>query len=184
MWVNLIVQSCFLPLASSRGSPASVDECEWMVNDRPRHCQSISRVVWPLAFTLWGIRYVSSSHEASHHDAASILPLLCQVPHRPTLLLCANLSTLFIPSGLSLVWTYPLFPSLLFSSPHLYSPVCLSAQLSSSTSADSFHLSLFLWICCSAVPHSFALYTHPRLTVPFPHHLHSPLLCSFPFSRS
>lgn len=34
-------------LGAIMGSAASVDECERMVNDRPRHCQSISRVVWP-----------------------------------------------------------------------------------------------------------------------------------------
>lgn len=45
---------CAVPLSALgfiAGSPASVDECEWMVNDRPRHCQSISRAVWPHSFT-------------------------------------------------------------------------------------------------------------------------------------
>lgn len=30
MWVNLIVPRCFLPLGLVAGSPASVDECEWI----------------------------------------------------------------------------------------------------------------------------------------------------------
>lgn len=47
VWVSLIVRCCFSALGSVAGSPASVDECEWMVNDRPRCCQSISGVVWP-----------------------------------------------------------------------------------------------------------------------------------------
>lgn len=47
---------------------------------------------------------------------------------RSTLLLRASWSTLFIPSGLSLLEVISLlFSSLLPSSSHLYSPVCLSA---------------------------------------------------------
>lgn len=79
-------------------------------------------------------------------------------PPRPPLLLRASLSTLFIPSGLSL-WKCLLFSSFLYSSSssHLYSPVCLSAQLSSSAPAAPFCLLLFLWICSSAVLRSFTL---------------------------
>lgn len=52
----------------------------------------------------------------------------------------------------------------------LYSPVCLSARLSSSTIAASFHLAIFLWTD-SFTP------TYLSFAVPFPsckHHLYSP----------
>lgn len=91
------------------------------MKDRRRRCQSISRVVWPLSFTLWGIRYVSFSHEASHHGAASIRPLLCQV--LSTLLcFCMLVCTIL-----------PLFSSL---------PVSLSAHPSSAQPAAS-HLPIY-----------------------------------------
>lgn len=92
-----------------------------MVKDRRRRCQSISRVVWPLSFTLWGIRYVSFSHEASHHGAASIRPLLCQVL---STLLCFCMLVCII---------LPLFSSL---------PVSLSAYPSSAQPAAS-HLPIY-----------------------------------------
>lgn len=91
---------------------------------------------------------MSFSHEASHHTAASILPLLCQVLPAP-LCFSVSLSIVFIPSGSSpLSFSYPSYSS-------FYSPVCLSAQLLSSSRAAASHLSLFLCTCCSAVPHSF-----------------------------
>lgn len=145
--VNVIVQRCFSALGSVA---ASVNECECMVNGRPTHCQSISRVVWPLSFTLQGMRYVSSSHEASHHGTASILPPLCQVLPAPlcfSVLLC-----LLSPLASICGWCF-----LFSSSSHVYSPVCLSAQRSSLTPAASFRLTLFLRIRDSAEPRSFSL---------------------------
>lgn len=71
-------------------------------------------------------------------------------PPRPPLLLQFVYT---IPSGLSL-WKCPLLFPLLHIFIHLFA---YQPQLSSSTPAASFHLLFFLWICSSAVPHSFTL---------------------------
>lgn len=153
------------------GNIASVDEDEWMVSGMSRHCQSISRVVWLLSFTLQGMRYVSSSHEASHHGAASTHTVLCQVLYAP---LC---SVLFVRSRV--------LSSHLLSSPPLSSPLLISPLLSSPLSAPpavfpfylfTFHLQLCSPSCVPLLAPYISLFmSSPSSSIS---HLHFLLLLS------
>lgn len=98
------------------------------MKDRRRRCQSISRVVWPLSFTLWGIRYVSFSHEASHHGAASIRPLLCQV--LSNLLCFCMLVCIILPlfSSCFLISLSFISSTCCFPSSHLFLQLCSASQ--------------------------------------------------------
>lgn len=124
-WWFLLCRAAFCPWLRRREH----SHRWWGWEDAEWPCQSISSVVWPLSFILWGIRYVSSSPEDTHHRSFVYLTLLF------------------------LVCLHCLCPFFLI----LHSLVSLLSSVSYSTApaAVSPHFALFLCICSSAaaLPH-------------------------------